>query len=261
MRVFVSWSGETSQAVAGALKNWLPDVLQQIKPWMSSSDLEAGLRSMGEIGKSLESTDFGIICLTPENLEAPWILFEAGALSKRFESARVLPYLFRLEQGNITGPLAQFQNVLANKEGTRKLVGALYSSLPDPSLDANRMERAFEKWWPMLETRLAAIPEPDPNEVMRELPSEQTLLNEILGIVRGLQRQVSQIERMNAQEKTNIETLRVPTNFSGRYEPDPPNFNAISTEQILKIFNATRQAAEQAENLDSQLANSKTEDD
>ncbi len=42
MKVFLSWSGEASQAVATALHNWLPSIITPIKPFMSSADINAG---------------------------------------------------------------------------------------------------------------------------------------------------------------------------------------------------------------------------
>lgn len=42
MKVFISWSGETSKKVALALKAWLPNVIQALDPWMSDKDIEKG---------------------------------------------------------------------------------------------------------------------------------------------------------------------------------------------------------------------------
>src|ERR1700749_560604 len=67
MKVFISWSGTRSRAVANALHPWLPDVLQQMEPWMSQRDIGAGARWSQELDEQLESTQFGIICVTPEN--------------------------------------------------------------------------------------------------------------------------------------------------------------------------------------------------
>ena len=55
-----------------------------------------------------DECEYGIVCLTPHNLESPWILFESGALSKRVAHARVSPYLFGLKVADVTGPLSQF---------------------------------------------------------------------------------------------------------------------------------------------------------
>ena len=43
--------------------------------------------------------------LVPDTGEShePWILFEAGAISKKMENARVIPYLYNLKQVNVTG--------------------------------------------------------------------------------------------------------------------------------------------------------------
>lgn len=82
-KVFISWSGELSRKLGEALRNWLPAALQFVKPYFSPEDIEKGAKWGSEISKELETSNIGVICLTSENTEKPWILFEAGALSKR----------------------------------------------------------------------------------------------------------------------------------------------------------------------------------
>ena len=93
MLIFISWSGVASEAVAAALANWLPLVIQAVKPWVSSQDIQKGQRWAEEISEKLEETQFGILCVTHENLESPWLLFEAGAISKLRRQSRVSTYL------------------------------------------------------------------------------------------------------------------------------------------------------------------------
>lgn len=81
MRVFLSWSGERSRAAASALSELLPDVMPALSPWMSEHDIAAGARWGHELAVRLEDAGFGVICLTPENIGVPWLLYEAGALS------------------------------------------------------------------------------------------------------------------------------------------------------------------------------------
>ena len=78
MEILISWSGERSQSLARALREWLPGVLQRIAPWMSDMDIYSGSRWADELGTRLAKSNFGIDCVTPENSNAPWILFEAG---------------------------------------------------------------------------------------------------------------------------------------------------------------------------------------
>src|SRR5437868_9968493 len=94
MNIFISWSSKRSGQVALLLRDWLPQVIQAARPWMSQEDIAAGSRWNVEVGEKLKTTKVGVICLTAENLKAPWMHFEAGALSKTVDDAFVCPYLY-----------------------------------------------------------------------------------------------------------------------------------------------------------------------
>ena len=81
--IFLSWSGPRSKSTAQALKEWLPNVLQAAEPWMSATDIDKGTRWREEVSAALDTMKAGIICLTPENLTAQWLLFEAGVAGPR----------------------------------------------------------------------------------------------------------------------------------------------------------------------------------
>lgn len=156
--IFISWSGERSEKVAAALYGSLKMMLQTARPWMSKEDIEKGSRGLDEVGKALEAMSVGILCLTPENVERPWILFEAGALSKAMgEKTRVCPYLFGgLRSEQVRLPLGMFQAARAEKEETRKLVFAVNRAIGGVA-DEARVDTWFEREWPELEKKLGAI--------------------------------------------------------------------------------------------------------
>jgi hypothetical protein len=109
VKVFISWSGERSKAVAEALREWLPSVIQALEPWLSAADIGGGSKWQPEIVNKLKETNVGILCLTSDNLKAPWLLFEAGALSKLSETTLVCPYLLHLEKSQVEFPLAMWR--------------------------------------------------------------------------------------------------------------------------------------------------------
>ena len=98
-KVFISWSGDSSQKVAETLREWIPSVIQAIDPWVSSQDIKPGNRWSDKIKKELDETSYGIICLTSDNLQSDWMHFEAGALAKSMkEDSKVCPYLFQVKK-------------------------------------------------------------------------------------------------------------------------------------------------------------------
>ena len=189
MKVFISWSGDRSKQLAQQLKSWLPKVIQSLDPWMSGEDIRAGGRWLFEVTTQLEESSFGVVCLTPENLREPWILFEAGALGKVLETASVCPYLLGVEPSAISGPLAQFQAKRANKDETLTLLESMNTNVASGEMQHQLtdalLREAFEKWWPDLEAAIKAIPDRADAPARR---ADRDMIEEILNLTRQIAR-------------------------------------------------------------------------
>lgn len=181
MKVFLSWSGEQSRAVAEALREWLPFVNPEIEPWLSGSDIDPGERWSADIARELDTTDLGIVCVTRSNQTAAWLNFEAGALAKRLDAGRVIPLAIGIKQSDVKQPLGQFQVIEMSQAGILEVVkllnGFCNRQLPD-------VTKACEQWWPELEAALATIPHARYTSAPVRDPND--LLDEILTTVRNL---------------------------------------------------------------------------
>lgn len=181
MKVFVSWSGDTSKAVATALRNWLRYVFPKLDPWMSEQDIQAGAKWGFELGKALGECKLGIICVTPESLRSSWLAFEAGALSVALDSPRVIPYRFHVRTADIIPPFSQFQDVGADEEGTYRLVRSINDGFEREWYPEEEDARiAFQQWWPKLRDELAKLEGIGPSQIR----SDRELLEEILDLAR-----------------------------------------------------------------------------
>jgi hypothetical protein len=198
MNVFLSWSGSTSHKVAIIFRDWLPNVIQSIKPYVSSEDIDKGARWSTDIAKELENASYGIICLTKENISSPWINFEAGALSKAVDKTRVTPFLLNLKRSEVQGPMLQFQSTILEKDDMRKLMLSINAAFENSPLDESRLTESFNIWWPYLEKKLKEIPMTsfsESNKSSEIIPSQDppVILEEILDLVRNQQKMLSDI--------------------------------------------------------------------
>jgi catechol 2,3-dioxygenase-like lactoylglutathione lyase family enzyme len=158
MRVFLSWSGPESFAVAQALHAWLRGVLHTVDPWMSP-DTDKGTRWSEEIIKQLEATPFGIVCLTRDNVRAPWLLFETGALAKA-PNAKVCMFLLDLSPSEVELPFAIFQATTISRADILRLLETLHVEAVrsgEHQLSELRLRESFDLHWPTLESRLMTI--------------------------------------------------------------------------------------------------------
>lgn len=183
MKVFISWSGSRSKALAIALKDWIPLILQYVKPWVSEKDISAGERWAQAIAGELESSNFGILCVTPENISSEWILFEAGALSKSMLDSKVIPILFGLELSDLRGPLSQFQALKVDQQGIMEAIKAI-NAVSENKASEDTINQLVPVLWHQLQDRIDNIPNPDGSGKQKRPQSE--ILEELVSQVRGL---------------------------------------------------------------------------
>lgn len=237
MKVFLSWSGDRSKQVAQKLKIWIKSVIQATEPWMSDVDIERGSTWFSEIFQNLESSNVGIVCLTAENKNAPWILFEAGALAKGAIENRVMTLLIGLSPTDITGPLSHFNHTTFSKDSMIKLINTINKHLGTNALDESTLNLAFETWWPQLEKEIneIAVQAPDISMVNETRPLDE-IAGEILAIVRAIDKRTA----MGLKPKSDIETeaeVLVRMFLSRNISNSPSEFlKELSSEQQIFIM-------------------------
>lgn len=195
MKVFISWSGPRSKAVAELLSDWIKCVLQASQPWISTRDIDKGAIWFSEISNQLKDTAAGIVCLTQENKNKPWILFEAGALAKGISTNRVCTFLIDLDSSDVEDPLAQFNHTTPDESSLWGLVCSLNACLESNRLDERILRKVFDTYWPLFNEGFKAALEQNPAQVNAEPRSEQSILAEILGNTRSLAGRVREIEQ------------------------------------------------------------------
>lgn len=199
MNIFISWSGDRSRLIAESIRVWLPKVMQSVKPWMSDQDISAGARWLTEVASTLNTTSIGLICVTPENQHNPWLLFEAGALSKTLEQTCVCPIVFEMTPGQLDGPLTQFQANNLDRIGIGKVLTTINSGLGDRRLEAQQLDEILDVWWPKLEEKLQAIPNAIAPTAIRTTGDQ---LEELLALSREqLRRENIRIEASNERDE------------------------------------------------------------
>jgi hypothetical protein len=167
-----------------------------IETFMSSEEIDKGMRWGDKIAKELHGTDYGILFVTAENVSAPWLNFEAGALSKSIDVGRVAPLLIDAKIENLSGsPINQFQASLFDKEELKKLVISV--SKNGSTVKPDVVSQYFEKFWVDIEKEInekisddlgvSAAPEPS---------SLDKTLNEIRNLIKMQNRIVSDPERI-----------------------------------------------------------------
>ena len=199
MKVFISWSGKISFEVAKVLKEWIPCVIQDIQPYFSSEDIDKGARWSTDIAKELETASFGILCVTKDNLESQWLNFEAGALSKAIDKAKVCPLLFHLKPSDISNsPILQFQMTNIEKEDIHKLFKSINSTLGDNGLEEIILEKVFNTFWPQIERDFNKINVTEIHNESENIKEDKNIeiLEEMLDLLRSQQMLLKNPERI-----------------------------------------------------------------
>lgn len=184
MKLFISWSGDFSKEVAEKLKIWIKSVIQSVDVFLSQDDIGKGENWDRRLSRELAACDFGIVCLTPENVAAPWIHFEAGSLAKSLD-AKLSSIMLGVSTSDIKGPLSRFQNTTFSRDDFYKLMQSINSSTEKP-LSSEILQFSFDIFWPRLESDIIQIIDKYkiPKESKDIKKSDSEAMQEILQIVR-----------------------------------------------------------------------------
>ncbi|MGB3684947.1 MAG: toll/interleukin-1 receptor domain-containing protein [Ornithinimicrobium sp.] len=202
-KIFISWSGDLSRAVADGLVQLLNFSSDEFAPWMSDRDIESGVRGLDKIATELRETTVGICVVTDENQSAKWLNFEAGALSKQVgeDQTRVMPLLVDLSISELEpGPLTQFQGRELDKEGVKSIISSL-ARLTDASEQSvlDRFESAWSKFEDVYKDAISKHRHPSQNRPRR---TDSDMLEEILALVRQQSRELSQMSQADSLRTT-----------------------------------------------------------
>lgn len=232
MKVFISWSGELSKIIAEQLKSFLETTIQATKPFFSSSVIEKGERWFQTVSKELELSNYCLICLTKENITAPWIMFEVGAISKNLDKSKICPILFNISPTDLKGPLVQFQSCSFHKDDFWLLFKNINKELNKDSLEIEILKSIFDKSWSEFQNKINTYL--DLNVEKNDIPlrDDRDILIEILENMRNISKRIpknlvnynSEIEYKPAHL---IYKALEHNDFSIKYAPNEGTFSTI----------------------------------
>ncbi|HLP83816.1 MAG TPA: TIR domain-containing protein [Phycisphaerales bacterium] len=188
--VFISWSGSRSHEIAKLLAGWIPEIVHGVRTFVSSSDIDKGDAWTSVINASLADSSFGILVVTPENRNAPWLTFEAGAMAAKWTKPRCCPLLCALVPSDLAMPLAQFNaTVASDKADVLKLLSTLSSIVEPGGVESQVLSRRLDRMWEDFSAPLSTIlltPLSPAERGQAAARPDRQLLEEILDTVRQL---------------------------------------------------------------------------
>jgi hypothetical protein len=221
MNIFISWSGQLSKLIGEVFKDWMPTVIQSIKPYFTPSDIEKGAKWENEISKKLSECNVGIIILTKENIKSQWIMFEAGALSNKLDKSKVCPILFGLDNTDLTGPLSTFQTTKFTQDDIKQLMSNINSQCGDNKLIEKVFNEVFKVFWPHLEEKIN-------NVITKHIETSKDGEKSIKRPDREILEEILELTRLNSRKKNDLIHKRETSDFLGI-----PDENRIKLIQMI----------------------------
>jgi hypothetical protein len=197
---------------------------QTISPFVSSQDISKGERGLNKIADQLQECTFGIVCVTRDNQAAPWINFEAGALSRELGESFLVPFLLDMPIKDLSGPLTQFQATdSSNAEDVWAMVKSINARC-EVTVEQERLRNTFERFWEDLTRTLDVIRESVPEGGAPERDTSE-ILNELVGLVREQSARIGSLENRVSGER----------NISAHYAfHDPREVQIVDSGEIFK---------------------------
>ena len=211
MKIFISQSGSLSKEVAIFLREELTNIIPDLAtPFVSDKDIQKGKLWRDELNKELIGTEVGIICLTKQNINSPWIHYEAGAISKsvnQLESS-VWTLLIGLSPNEVVGPLSDFQHTKFIKEDFFMLIESIYAKhkKTETAISKDKVKSLFERSWDPIQQKITLALEKNEKQepTIDYAENRQHVFEELLLLTRSIASSLIQ----QPTTKKNRDTLK-----------------------------------------------------
>ena len=213
--VFFIWSGARSEEISLALRDLLQNAVQGPK-YYHSEDIPGGSLWRYALQETITASDFGVVCLTPENRTARWPHFETGLIAQAGGEEKVVPYLYDLEPADVEAPLGDLQPRRATRADTLRLAHQIGDLRPNHNPEA--IEQIFQEFaWERFRGRLNDLPEP--KDDLEEKGDEST---EPRRLVSKIDEVLERVRRLDKSEAIQAAEAVGPTEtMSHSNHPDP----------------------------------------
>jgi len=148
MKIFISWSGQTSYRAAVLIRDFISSQLPGLEPWVSADDIRHGSRWSSDLVKMLNQITFSIICVDPSNHQSQWLNFEMGAIAKSIGKWSIKVFLYEITPNELRGPLTQYQPVKVDKHDFLRLLEDLQAHFPHLEIPQDELEANLDEAWP-----------------------------------------------------------------------------------------------------------------
>jgi hypothetical protein len=127
-------------------------MLYDVSTFMSQESIPSGSDWATVLARELQGSIFTIVCLTPQNLSSPWLLYEAGALTREPEQRLCALLLGGVTVQDIPGPLSRYQHRTWSRDQFEVLMRDIRAILAEPPTE-KEFDASLKQHWPEISTR------------------------------------------------------------------------------------------------------------
>lgn len=157
MEIFISFSGRLSECIATEIKKWMQKIFSCKILLFQSNDITKGANWVRELGEKLKKCNYAISILTADNVNNPWINFEAGAICTSKDNNLVHTILFGIDEVNHSSPLSIFQYSKFDEIDLLKLLNVINNTLGSDRLDEFSLMGKFKESWPSFQKNILSL--------------------------------------------------------------------------------------------------------
>jgi hypothetical protein len=122
-----------------------------------SEDIQPGSYWNTVLLSELSTANICLVCVTPENKDSRWLNFEAGAIARSIDEAKVVPVLHQISVRELGYPLALFQCRQLDETGMLGIVRTLAQFDNRSAMQESVLLDAFNDTWPGLAAEVSDI--------------------------------------------------------------------------------------------------------